>query len=504
MSEISFYGCEYGNAIDILGTTGVWVHHCVCGWSPSHFNNIGIYVRGDAMHTLIENNTCNYNENGGVYVHGSDYSVIRYNTCNYNTSAIYESSFGICLYATTFTATHGNTLCYNDYGMYYSYNSGYEVFSGNTCDHNRYGMRMSQQGRLNISGNSFNYNSESGAYLSGFYRSRFSGNSVQHNSGYGIEIYSGLDHWVFLNTIADNTTQLNPAHGNDLHWYAPMRLNMSYEGADSKGFPGNYFDTYSGVDADGDGFGDTPFVQDFISDPHPLMALPAAYYTGVWYLGMGNTMYHNDPGIEGGVLQMEPGESRLWIADEAAAEEILFPAGDTADSTAWTGILNYMYNGHPHLLLEVGVWDGSEFTPGPAVYLEGVTGYWHHNYTTSAEPLTIPEGQHLALRITLDEETSAFEFFMGGSWAMLSAPAGAQYPGSGGSSGVVLGADWDPVSGCITLSWDPVPGASQYHVYHADNAYGPFTLLDTVVLPGYVDCPAGAAGSFYHVTAEIE
>ena len=131
-----------------------------------------------------------------------------------------------------------------------------------------------------------------------------------------------------------------------------------------------------------------------------------------------------------------PCESRLWIADEAAAEEILFPAGDTADSTAWTGILNYMYNGHPHLLLEVGVWDGSEFTPGPAVYLEGVTGYWHHNYTTSAEPLTIPEGQHLALRITLDEETSAFEFFMGGSWAMLSAPAGAQYPGSGGSSGV--------------------------------------------------------------------
>ena len=109
-----------------------------------------------------------------------------------------------------------------------------------------------------------------------------------------------------LNTIADNTTQLNPAHGNDLHWYAPMRLNMSYEGADSKGFPGNYFDTYSGVDADGDGFGDTPFVQDFISDPHPLMALPAAYYTGVWYLGMGNTMYHNNPGIEGGVLQMEP------------------------------------------------------------------------------------------------------------------------------------------------------------------------------------------------------
>ena len=131
--EISFYGCEYGNAIDILGTTGVWVHHCVCGWSPSHFNNIGIYVRGDAMHTLNENNTCNYNENGGVYVHGSDYSVIRYNTCNYNTSAIYESSFGICLYATTFTATHGNTLCYNDYGMYYSYNSVYEVFSGNTC-----------------------------------------------------------------------------------------------------------------------------------------------------------------------------------------------------------------------------------------------------------------------------------------------------------------------------------------------------------------------------------
>ncbi len=504
VSGISFYGCPYGTAVIYSGVNGGWIHHCVAGWSPTHYNNTGIHVGQSSVGVLIENNTCNYNENAGIWIHGSSHTVIRNNICSYNTSDIYETAFGIGVHGTTNTVVHGNTLCYNDYGMYYSYNSSFEDFCANTCDYNRYGLHGYFMSRINISGNSFEHNSEAGVYLSSYGLSRFNHNSIQHNTGYGVELYNCNNFYAFQNTIADNLVNLHPTSGANQHWYSPVRLGMSYEGIDSKSFPGNYFDSYSGTDADGDGFGDTPFVQDVIQDPNPLMATPEQYCSAVWYLGMGNTMYHNDPRINGGLLRLEAGESHLWIADECATEEIAFPAGSALDSTAWTGVLNYEYNDHPTVLLEVGVWDGSTFTPGPAVTLTGYANYWTHAYTTSAEVLSVPVGQYLALRLTSQESTRYFDFHMGGSWAFLSAPAGATYPGSSGSTSVLLSASFNAGSGCFTLEWNAVAGADSYNVYYADAAYGPFVLLDTVAIPGYTDCSPGITSRFYRVTAVLD
>jgi hypothetical protein len=53
----------------------------------------------------------------------------------------------------------------------------------------------------------------------------------------------------------------------------------------------------------------------------------------------------------------------------------------------------------------------------------------------------------------------------------------------------------------LLLSWSPVPSASQYNIYSSENAYGPWTLLDSVIEPSYWTSYQGGNG-FFQVTWE--
>ncbi len=53
----------------------------------------------------------------------------------------------------------------------------------------------------------------------------------------------------------------------------------------------------------------------------------------------------------------------------------------------------------------------------------------------------------------------------------------------------------------VILSWEPAAGATSYDVYHASEAYGPFTFLGNVVDPNFLHLGAAVSKGFYRVVS---
>ena len=101
------------------------------------------------------------------------------------------------------------------------------------------------------------------------------GNVIFGSTNNGVALYPSISNMhVFQNNFIDNinhadTTWYNTSSGVD--WKSPVPMKYSYDGANYSGYLGNYWDTYGGVDADGNGVGDTPFVVDGSDkDRYPL------------------------------------------------------------------------------------------------------------------------------------------------------------------------------------------------------------------------------------------
>ena len=95
---------------------------------------------------------------------------------------------------------------------------------------------------------------------------RIFGNNITNNS-YGIELYKSSNNSIYHNNFIDNVQQVY-----DWSWERidiPPSINVWDDGYPSGG---NYWSDYVGVDANGDGIGDTSYVIDGNNaDRYPLM-----------------------------------------------------------------------------------------------------------------------------------------------------------------------------------------------------------------------------------------
>ena len=200
--------------------------------SPPWKFKLGIHLLG-ASNCTISNNIVTNCDREGIWLYQSANNTVEGNT-------VYSVNTGIDIGASTNNIIRNNSVRYNWIGINL-YNSAAEnTISGNDLDHNQYGL-----------------------YLSSAFRNMFSENEV-FNSELGVDITDGSYGNMFIHNNFDNSKNVEST-------LAALNVTNTFD----NGKEGNYYNDYNGVDADGNGIGDSPFIMVTqgadITDHYPLM-----------------------------------------------------------------------------------------------------------------------------------------------------------------------------------------------------------------------------------------
>ena len=97
-----------------------------------------------------------------------------------------------------------------------------------------------------------------------------SNNNISSNIGSGIIIIDSNDNIIYGNNFINNTCNAF-SFGLANIWNSTEEITYTYKGSTYTNYMGNYWDNYTGSDANTDGIGDTPYSIDGDEDYHPLM-----------------------------------------------------------------------------------------------------------------------------------------------------------------------------------------------------------------------------------------
>ncbi len=252
-------------------------------------------------------------------------------------------------------------------------------------------------------------------------------NTISDNTAYGIYLW-GHNNYSYLNCLGGNGSEnIHVDFGTGNVWHSRTKHSYFPLGPARKNYLGNYYDDHAGVDEDGDGIGDAPYVGATFTDEYPLMATRENYTLETWYLN-DHEMYGNDlTGIPGD-RTIGPEGTLVWVADYAAIMDETFLAGDTADQTCWTYQLFVEYGvesgAYLSIILGHANEDGSDFTSvggnpsaGPLVQ----EGWYVVGTIENVQEFTVPAGRHLALQIENAHTYYSYNISGGGCWSYISA-----------------------------------------------------------------------------------
>jgi parallel beta-helix repeat protein len=199
----------------------------ICLWD-SNSNNISSNV-GDIDLYHSNNNSISSNV-GGIYLWDSHSNSILNNNCS-------NAGFGISLWI----SNHNN-------------------ISNNNCLNNWRGISLHCI---------YEYSNDLVIIPTYVYDNNISNNNCS-NCDVGIFLEYSICNRIYLNNFINNAFALHSFDSGNI-WNSPEQITYTYNGSRCTNYLGNYWDDYTGTDADGDGLGDTTYPINSDKDNYPLM-----------------------------------------------------------------------------------------------------------------------------------------------------------------------------------------------------------------------------------------
>ena len=280
------------NTLSVLGIHGANVAEChraeIRGNIASN-NSFGVFII-NSLNCIVENNTVTDNYGGypdlrvggGIHLVHTNHSIASRNFATRNLVGINVEGCS----NTTIT----ENIAVNNSEPVYGWGSGIEIYGSEDCAiaNNTVavqGIGLSRCSHCLVTDNLVPGSGSIFGFENLFFRNIISGGYL----GLGMEQTQDF----FVGNLITNCSQgINIHYSNGSTFYHNMLINNPLHfpkdvyanfNAFDNGFEGNYWDNYTGVDADQDGIGDTPHqLDDYNMDNHPLMAPINIFDAGVW------------------------------------------------------------------------------------------------------------------------------------------------------------------------------------------------------------------------------
>jgi len=254
----------------------------------------------NSSNCVIENNTCRDNFCGGIDL--SDYSsnnIVLNNT-------IENNFWGILLTSYARNNTILENSCKNNWaGIELWISSTDNIVSKNVCRDNNMGIFLERSSGSNTIVNNICEKNDFGIYLCGTNNNTIYLNDFINNDDGNYLFWPSSNNRIYLNNFIDNPYNVYSYYSGNI-WNSSEKIAYTYGGETYTNYLGNYWDDYTGTDADGDGIGDTPYPIDSDKDNYPLMepfenyqitSLPIVgkgiWITSIWKIEGGNDNLDN-------------------------------------------------------------------------------------------------------------------------------------------------------------------------------------------------------------------